>query len=328
MRNQIVLVKTKFGKHHVASKAIADLSAASACNLMTNSLPVTIFIKDNLIGLNQQVIENIIAKKSVSQALVIIVDDDPCVLVIDNNLIASISDHETTIFDKIEPSWQKFETKEPRLQILNSIGKIVSFEEEVQKNLKQKAIQSGTFLQNPNTVQLSYDTIFGKDVFVEANVYFSHNVIVGDNVRIKAFCHLEDVDIQNNAVVGPFARIRGGSVIGENVKIGNFVEVKKSILGKSTKAAHLTYIGDAEIGENVNFGAGSVICNYDGVYKHKTVIKDQTFIGSNTTIIAPITIGRESFVAAASCINKDVDDKTFSISRSVQVNKHNLKIKK
>jgi bifunctional UDP-N-acetylglucosamine pyrophosphorylase/glucosamine-1-phosphate N-acetyltransferase len=232
------------------------------------------------------------------------------------------------VFDEINADWLKHSIENDALKLLNSVSKIISFERQVQGSLREKAIEQGVFLQNPETIQLSHDTYFGAGVVIEANVYLSQNVIIGDNVRIRAFSHLEDVIVQNNVQIGPFARVRGGSVIGEGVKLGNFVEVKKSILGKSTKASHLAYIGDAKVGKNVNFGAGSVICNYDGFTKHETTIMDNTFIGSNSTIISPRIIGSDSFVAAASCINYDMEDGTFAISRSAQVNKSNIKIKK
>lgn len=187
-----------------------------------------------------------------------------------------------------------------------------------QSRLRLAALESGVTLMSPHTTHLSYDTQFAQDVIIEPNVVIGKNVTLDTSVRVRAFSHLEDVHIKKNASIGPFARIRGDSDIGEDVRIGNFVEVKKSIIGKGTKAGHLTYLGDATIGDDVNIGAGSITCNYDGTSKHPTHIGDNSFIGSNTLMIAPVTIGKDVLTAAGSVITDDVADHDLAVSRAEQ----------
>ena len=177
----------------------------------------------------------------------------------------------------------------------------------------------------PETIFLSKDTIFGKNVTIEPYVVFGSKVKVGNNVNIKSFSHLENCRIENKVEIGPYARIRPGTILKEGSKIGNFVEVKKSILGKNSKANHLTYIGDALIGKSVNIGAGTITCNYDGLKKSKTKIKNNVFIGSNSSLVAPLTIHEQSVIGAGSVITKNVNKKSLALTRSKQTEIFNYK---
>ncbi len=196
-----------------------------------------------------------------------------------------------------------------------------------QEVLRNKALKKGVNLIAPETVFLSNDTLFGKNVTVEPYVVFGAKVRIGNNVTIKSFSHLEDCKLENKVEVGPYARIRPGSVLKENSKIGNFVEVKKSTIGKKSKVNHLTYIGDSEIGKFVNIGAGTITCNYDGIKKHRTKIKDKVFVGSNSSLVAPLTIEENSVIGAGSVITKNVRKKSLALTRSVQTEVKNYKKK-
>ena len=178
------------------------------------------------------------------------------------------------------------------------------------------------------TIFFSKDTKIGKNVIIEPYVVFGSKVKIGNNVTIKSFTHLEDCKIENKVEIGPYARIRPGSVLKEGSKVGNFVEVKKSTLGKKTKANHLSYIGDSAIGKSVNIGAGTITCNYDGVKKSKTKIKNNVFIGSNSSLVAPITIEEDSVIGAGSVITKNVKKKSLALTRSLQTEIRNYKRKK
>ncbi len=173
----------------------------------------------------------------------------------------------------------------------------------------------------------SKDTIIGKKVVIEPYVVISKNVKIGNNVTISSFSHLEGVKIDNNVNIGPYARIRPGVVIKSGSKIGNFVEVKKSTIGKNSKVSHLSYIGDTSIGTDVNIGAGTITCNYDGVKKNRTRIKNKVFIGSNSSLVAPITINESSIVGAGSVITKNVKKKSLALTRSKQTETKNYKRK-
>ena len=179
----------------------------------------------------------------------------------------------------------------------------------------------------PETVFFSNDTKIGKNVVIEPYVVISKNVKIGNNVVISSFSHLEGVKISNNVNIGPYARIRPGVVINSGSKIGNFVEVKKSTIGKNSKINHLSYIGDSNIGNKVNIGAGTITCNYDGIKKSKTKIRDKVFIGSNTSLVAPVTINEKSIVGAGSVITKDVSKKSLALERSKQIIIKNYKRK-
>ncbi len=179
----------------------------------------------------------------------------------------------------------------------------------------------------PETIYFSKDTKLGKNVTIEPYVVFGKKVKIGNNVTIKSFSHLENCKIENKVEIGPYARIRPGTILKEGSKIGNFVEIKKSILGKKSKVNHLTYIGDSMIGKSVNVGAGTITCNYDGVKKSKTKIKDNVFIGSNSSLVAPVTIEENSVIGAGSVITKNVKKKSLALTRSLQTEIRNYKRK-
>ena len=179
----------------------------------------------------------------------------------------------------------------------------------------------------PETVFFSKQTVIGKNVTIEPYVIFSKKVKIGNNVTIKAFSHLEGVQVSDNVDIGPYARIRPDVKIEKGARIGNFVEVKKSKIGKKSKINHLSYVGDSTIGKNVNIGAGTITCNYDGIKKNKTIIKDDAFIGSNSSLVAPITINKKSLVGAGSVITKNVIQKSLALTRSNQITVKNYKRK-
>ena len=197
-----------------------------------------------------------------------------------------------------------------------------------QKRLRNKFLKQGVKMTSPETIFFSNKTKIGKNVSIEPYVIFIGNVILKNNIKIKSFSHLEDVRVENNVSVGPYARLRPGSILDKGANVGNFVEVKKSKIGKNSKVNHLSYIGDANLGRNVNIGAGSITCNYDGVKKSKTVIKDKAFIGSNSSLVAPITIEEQSVVGAGSVITKKVNKKSLAITRANQLEIKNYKRKK
>ena len=197
-----------------------------------------------------------------------------------------------------------------------------------QEILRNKALAKGVNLIAPETIFLSSDTLFGKNVTVEPYVVFGPKVKIGDNSYIKSFSHVEGTKIEKNVVVGPYARLRPGTVLKDNSKIGNFVETKKSNISQNSKVNHLSYIGDASIGKNSNIGAGTITCNYDGVKKSKTKISDNVFIGSNSSLVAPIKIDRDSVVGAGSVITKNVKRRSLALTRSSQIEIKNYKRKK
>ena len=197
-----------------------------------------------------------------------------------------------------------------------------------QKRLRKKFLKQGVKMSSPETIFFSNKTKIGKNVSIEPYVVFVGNVVLKNNITIKSFSHLEDVRVENNASIGPYARLRPGTILAEGAKIGNFVEVKKSKIGKNSKVNHLSYVGDANLGKNVNIGAGTITCNYDGVKKSKTFIKDKVFIGSNTSLVAPITIEEQSVVGAGSVITKKVSKKSLAITRASQIEIKNYKRKK
>jgi len=180
----------------------------------------------------------------------------------------------------------------------------------------------------PDTVFFSKDTKIGKNVSIDPYVVIRKKVKIQNNVKIFSFSHLENVRIENNVNVGPYARLRPGTILRSGSRIGNFVEVKKSTIEKNSKVNHLSYIGDATLGKNVNIGAGTITCNYDGVKKNKTIIKDNVFIGSNSSLIAPVTINEKSTVGAGSVIIKNVNKKSLALTRSDQIEIKNYKRKK
>ena len=194
-----------------------------------------------------------------------------------------------------------------------------------QEKLRKFFIKSGVKMVGPETIFFSKDTKIGKNVTINPYVVIGKKVKIGNNVTINSFSHLEDCKIKNKVEVGPYARLRPGTILEEGSKIGNFVEVKKSTVGKKSKINHLSYIGDSEIGKGVNVGAGTITCNYDGVKKSKTKIKDNVFIGSNSSLVAPITLEKNSIVGAGSVITKKVKKNSLALTRSSQTEVNNYK---
>ena len=197
----------------------------------------------------------------------------------------------------------------------------------LQNSLRLKFLKSKVKMIAPETIYFSKDTKIGKNVTIEPYVVIGSKVKIGNNVTIKSFSHLENCKIENKVEIGPYARIRPGTTLKEGSKIGNFVEIKKSTLGKKSKVNHLTYIGDASIGKFVNVGAGTITCNYDGVKKYKTKIKDNVFIGSNSSLVAPITLADNSIIGAGSVITRNVSKKSLALTRSQQLEVKNYKRK-
>ena len=197
----------------------------------------------------------------------------------------------------------------------------------LQNKLRDKFLKKGVKMKGPETVFFSKDTKIGKNVEIEPYVVFADKVQIGNNVKILSFSHLEGVKIDNNVNVGPYARLRPGTKIKSGSKIGNFVEVKKSTINKNSKVNHLSYIGDAVVGKEVNIGAGTITCNYDGRKKSKTNIKDKVFVGSNTSLVAPVTLNEKSVIGAGSVITKNVSKGSLALTRSNQKEKKNYKRK-
>ena len=197
----------------------------------------------------------------------------------------------------------------------------------LQNKLRDKFLKKGVKMKGPETVFFSKDTKIGKNVEIEPYVVLADKVQIGNNVKILSFSHLEGVKIDNNVNVGPYARLRPGTKIKSGSKIGNFVEVKKSTINKNSKVNHLSYIGDALVGKEVNIGAGTITCNYDGRKKSKTNIKDKVFVGSNTSLVAPVTLNEKSVIGAGSVITKNVSKGSLALTRSNQKEKKNYKRK-
>ena len=199
--------------------------------------------------------------------------------------------------------------------------------QKVQNKLRSKFLKLGVNMMGPETIFFSNDTKIGKNVTIEPYVVIGPKVKIANNVVVKSFSHLESCRIENKVEIGPYARIRPNTILKEGSKIGNFVEVKKSIIGKKSKVNHLSYIGDSDIGKSVNIGAGTITCNYDGVKKSKTKIKDNVFIGSNSSLVAPVTINKQSIVGAGSVITKNVKKKSLALTRTTQIEIKNYKKK-
>jgi bifunctional UDP-N-acetylglucosamine pyrophosphorylase/glucosamine-1-phosphate N-acetyltransferase len=197
----------------------------------------------------------------------------------------------------------------------------------IQNKLRKKFLKLGVQMTGPETIFFSNDTKIGKNVIIEPYVVIGKKVKIGSNVIIKSFSHLESCRIENKVEIGPYARIRPNTILKEGSKIGNFVEVKKSTVGKKSKVNHLSYIGDSQIGKSVNIGAGTITCNYDGIKKSKTKIKDNVFIGSNSSLVAPVTINKKSIVGAGSVITKNVKEKSLALTRPKQMEIKNYKRK-
>ena len=196
--------------------------------------------------------------------------------------------------------------------------------QKTQNQIREKFLKQGVKMVGPETIFFSKDTKIGKNVTIEPYVVFGPKVKIGSNVVIKSFSHLEECNIMNKVEIGPYARIRPKTILKEGSKIGNFVEVKKSVVGKNSKVNHLSYVGDSDIGKSVNIGAGTITCNYDGVNKNKTKIKDNVFIGSNSSLVAPVTIENDSTVGAGSVITKKVNKKSLALNKSKSVRNKKL----
>ena len=201
---------------------------------------------------------------------------------------------------------------------VNSRAELAQAEAAMQARLRDKVMAEGATLVAPETVFLSHDTKIGRDVIIEPNVFFGPGVVVEDGATIHSFCHFVDAHIGPNAEVGPYARLRPGAELGPNTKVGNFVEIKKSQLAEGAKVNHLTYIGDTSIGARANIGAGTITCNYDGIAKHRTEIGAGAFIGSNSSLVAPVKIGEGAYVGSGSVISKDVSPDALALTRAPQ----------
>ena len=198
----------------------------------------------------------------------------------------------------------------------------------IQTKLRDKFIKKGVKMIAPETVFFSKDTKIGKNVTIDPYVILLENVSIGNNVRILSFSHLEGIVIESNVNIGPYARLRPGTILKSGSKIGNFVEIKKSLIGKDSKVSHLSYIGDSNLGKKVNIGAGTITCNYDGIRKSKTNIRDEVFVGSNTSLVAPVDLGKKSVIGAGSVITKNVRSKSLALTRTKQIEKKKYERKK
>ena len=197
-----------------------------------------------------------------------------------------------------------------------------------QDRLRNKFLKSGVKMDGPETIYFSKDIKIGKNVTIEPYVVFGSKVKIGNNVLIRSFSHLENCIVKDKVEIGPYARIRPNTILEKGSKVGNFVEIKKSKIGKNSKVNHLTYIGDTNIGKNVNVGAGTITCNYDGIKKSKTIIQDNVFIGSNSSLVAPLTLEEGSTIGAGSVITKKVKRKSLALTRSLQTEVKNYKRKR
>ena len=198
----------------------------------------------------------------------------------------------------------------------------------IQSKLRNKFLKKGVKMIAPETVFFSKNTKIGKNVTIEPYVVIADKVSIGNNVKILSFSHLEGVKIENNISIGPYARLRPGTILKSGTKVGNFVEVKKSVIGNNSKLNHLSYIGDSKIGKRVNIGAGTITCNYDGIKKSMTIINDDAFIGSNSSLVAPIKLEKKSVIGAGSVITKKVSKKALALTRAEQIEIKNYKRKK
>jgi bifunctional UDP-N-acetylglucosamine pyrophosphorylase/glucosamine-1-phosphate N-acetyltransferase len=215
-------------------------------------------------------------------------------------------------------SFAVVEGEEDEMLGVNSRLELAVAEEIFQDRRRVEAMEEGATLIDPSSVYFSYDTQIGRDVVIEPNVFFGPGVTVADGAHIKGFSHIEGASIASGAVIGPFARLRPGASVGEGARIGNFVEVKAAEIGVGAKVNHLTYIGDATVGARANIGAGTITCNYDGFRKYKTEIGEDAFVGSNSALVAPVTIGRGAYIGSGSVITRDVEDDALAVARGRQ----------
>ncbi|MCK0101805.1 bifunctional UDP-N-acetylglucosamine diphosphorylase/glucosamine-1-phosphate N-acetyltransferase GlmU [Pseudohalocynthiibacter sp. F2068] len=216
---------------------------------------------------------------------------------------------------------------EAETQGINTRQELAKAETTLQSHMRSDALDNGVTMSAPETVFFSHDTVIGRDATIEPNVFFGPGVTIETGAKIRAFSHLEGCHVARGSIVGPYARLRPGTELSEDVRVGNFVEIKNSTIAEGAKVNHLSYIGDAEIGKATNIGAGTITCNYDGVMKHKTTIGERSFIGSNTMLIAPVTVADDTMTASGSVITKDVEAKALAIARAQQVNKPGLAVK-
>ena len=200
--------------------------------------------------------------------------------------------------------------------------------QKIQISLRNKFLKKGVKMISPETIFFSKDTNIGKNVTIEPYVVILEKVSIKNNVRICSFSHLENVKVENNVSIGPYARIRPGTTLKSGSKIGNFVEIKKSTVGINSKINHLSYVGDTSVGKSVNIGAGTITCNYDGIKKSKTTIKDKVFVGSNSSLVAPVVLNKGSVIGAGSVITKNVNKNSLALTRSSQKEKKNYRSKK
>ena len=200
--------------------------------------------------------------------------------------------------------------------------------QKIQISLRKKFLKKGVKMISPETIFFSKDTSIGKNVTIEPFVVILEKVSIKNNVRICSFSHLENVKVENNVSIGPYARIRPGTTLKSGSKIGNFVEIKKSTVGINSKINHLSYVGDTSVGKSVNIGAGTITCNYDGIKKSKTTIKDKVFVGSNSSLVAPVVLNKGSVIGAGSVITKNVNKNSLALTRSSQKEKKNYRSKK
>jgi bifunctional UDP-N-acetylglucosamine pyrophosphorylase/glucosamine-1-phosphate N-acetyltransferase len=212
---------------------------------------------------------------------------------------------------------------EDEVRGVNTRAQLAEAEALLQDRLRQKAMEGGATLIAPATVFFSHDTVTGQDVLIEPNVFFGPGTVIGDRVTVKAFSHIEGAILESGVTVGPFARLRPGTRLGADVHIGNFVELKAAELKAGVKVSHLSYVGDAEVGENANIGAGTITCNYDGFDKHRTEIGARAFIGSNSALVAPVRIGEGAYIGAGSVISRDVPAHALAVTRAPQAVREN-----
>lgn len=210
---------------------------------------------------------------------------------------------------------------------VNSRAQLVEAEAAFQEHMRHEMLENGVTLQAPHTVYFAHDTVIGRDTVVEPHIVFGPDVTIESETTIRAFSHLEGCHVSRGAVVGPYARLRPGTELSENSKVGNFVETKNAIIGEGSKINHLSYVGDATVGKNTNIGAGTITCNYDGVMKHQTTIGDDVFIGSNSLLVAPVTIGDRAMTGTGGTITKNVPSEALAIARAPQVNKAGLALR-
>jgi len=200
--------------------------------------------------------------------------------------------------------------------------------QKIQISLRNKFLKKGVKMISPETIFFSKDTKIGKNVTIEPYVVILDKVSIKNNVRVCSFSHLENVKVENNVSIGPYARIRPGTTLKSGSKIGNFVEIKKSTVGINSKINHLSYVGDTSVGKSVNIGAGTITCNYDGIKKSKTTIKDKVFVGSNSSLVAPVVLNKGSVIGAGSVITKNVNKNSLALTRSSQKEKKKYRSKK